>query len=97
MKKTVKGDPALDPKPAAMVLLPRLRGDRCRVDLCATSMHSIKTMQCKTLPERDSKMQNYGSPERNNVNIVCDVAYDITYDVQSRTYDIAYDEQHTIS
>jgi hypothetical protein len=90
MKKTVKGDPALDPKPAAMVLLPRLRGDRCRVDLCATSMHSIKTMH-------DSKMQNYGSPERNNVNIVCDVAYDITYDVQSRTYDIAYDEQHTIS
>ena len=34
----------------------------------------------------------------NNVNIVCDVAYDIidsTYDVQSRTYDIAYDDTRT--
>ena len=44
-------------------------------------------------------MQQYGSPQRNNPNIVCDVAYDVaydvtvsTYDVKPRTYDVAYDE-----
>ena len=44
-------------------------------------------------------MQQYGSPQRNNLNIVCDVAYDVahdvtvsTYDVKPRTYDVAYDE-----
>ncbi len=47
------------------------------------------------------QQQEYGSPELSNLNIVCDVAYDVaydvtvtTYDVQSRTYDIAYDEDH---
>ena len=43
-------------------------------------------------------------PRAKQSNIVCDVAYDvayrddmvnITYDVQSRTYDIAYDETRT--
>jgi hypothetical protein len=49
-------------------------------------------------------MQQCGSPERNNPNIVCDVAYDVpydvtvtTYDMQSRTYEIAYDEDHMSS
>ena len=67
-------------------------------------MHCIKTLPCNKLPERESKMQQYGSPQRNNLNIVCDVAYDVaydvivtTYDVQPRTYDVAYDEDHTPS
>jgi hypothetical protein len=51
-------------------------------------------------------MQNaaYGSQQRSNLNIVCYVAYDVTfnvtvttYDVQSRIYDVAYDEDHTPS
>ncbi len=49
------------------------------------------------------RMQNAAKriPQRNNLNIVCDVAYyisyDVTvtiYDVQPRTYDVAYDEDH---
>ncbi len=49
-------------------------------------------------------MQNAAKriPQRNNLNITCDVAYDVgydvtgtTYDVQPRTYDVAYDEDHT--
>jgi hypothetical protein len=47
-------------------------------------------------------------PQQNNLNIVCDVAYDVTYDVRvttydvyPRTYDVAYDvaygEDHTPS
>ncbi len=43
-------------------------------------------------------MRQYGSPQRNNLNIVSDVAYDVAYDVtvttrydvQPRTYDVAY-------
>ena len=49
-------------------------------------------------------MQQYGSPQRNNPNIVCDVAYDVaynvtvsTYDVKLMTYDVAYDQDHTTS
>jgi hypothetical protein len=50
-------------------------------------------------------MQNAAKPiPRNNLNIVCDFAYDVlsdvtvtTYDVQPRTYDVAYDEDHTPS
>ncbi len=53
-------------------------------------------------------MQNAAKriPQRNNLNIVCDVAYDVSYDVtvttyghdvQPRTYDVAYDEDHTPS
>ena len=56
--------------------------------LCLT----MKTLQCKKLPERASKMQRYGSPGRNYASIVCDVAYDVTvatYNVQSKRYDTA--------
>jgi hypothetical protein len=82
MRTTVVRDPALHPKPAAVVLLlrlllpplQRLWRERRRLDLCA--MHSNKTLQCKKLPERDCKSQQYGSPERNSLNIVCDVVYD---------------------
>ena len=80
----------------------RLRRERRLLDLCA--MHGNKLLQCKKLPDRDRRMQECGFPERNNVNIVCDVACDVaydmtvtTYDVKSRTYDIAYDESHTTS
>ncbi len=41
-------------------------------------------------------------PGAKQSNIICDVAYDvaydmvnITYDVQSRTYDVAYDENRS--
>jgi hypothetical protein len=34
-------------------------------------------------------------PRAKQSNIVCDVASDVVYDVQSRTYDIAYDETRT--
>ena len=64
-------------------------------------MHGIKTLPCTNLPERECKMQQYISPQLNNLNTVCDVAYDVaydvtvtTYDVQPRTYDIAYNEDH---
>jgi hypothetical protein len=45
-------------------------------------------------------MQQCGSPQGNNLNIVCDDTYDVTvttYDVQTmppRTYDVAYDDDH---
>jgi hypothetical protein len=54
-------------------------------------------------------MQNAAKriPQRNNLNIVCNVPYDVSYDVtvttydvhivQPRTYDVAYDEDHTPS
>jgi hypothetical protein len=92
----------MSPLQMQLLLLLRLRPKRPRLDLCA--MHGIKTLPCKNLPECECKMQQYGSPQRNNLNIVCDVAYDVayyvivtTYDVQSRTYDVAYDEDHTQS
>ena len=60
-------------------------------------MHCNKTLQCKKQFEGERKIQQYGfgSPgqrqEQNNVNIVCDVAYDLI----DSTYDIAYDEYCT--
>jgi hypothetical protein len=49
-------------------------------------------------------MQQYGSTQQNNPNIVCDVEYDVaydvtvtTYDVLPRTYDVTYDEDHALS
>ena len=72
------------------------------LDLCA--VHCNKTLQYQKLPECAREMQQYGSLVRKQPNIVydvaCDVAYDIveiTYDMQSRTYDIAYDEHCTTS
>jgi hypothetical protein len=57
-------------------------------DLICVLCTALKTLQCKKLPERDSKRQQYGSPERNNVNIVCNVACDVAYDRIVTTYDV---------
>jgi hypothetical protein len=57
---------------------------------------AIKTLQCKKQSDGERKIQQYGfgspgqQPEQNNVNIVCDVAYDVI----DSTYDFAYDEYH---
>ncbi len=73
----------------------RLRPKRPRLDLCAALSLNAN---------ENAVIRIVGSPERNNLDIVCDAAYDVAYNVtvtaynvQSRTYNIAYDEDHTPS
>jgi hypothetical protein len=68
----------------------RLRPKRPRLDLCAALSLNAN---------ENAVIRIVGSPERINLDIVCDAAYDVAYDVtvtaynvQSRTYNIAYDE-----
>ncbi len=65
---------------------------RCRLDFCAMHCNKNTAMQ-KSSPKASAKCSNTDSDPRseNNVNIVCDVAYD----VMDSPYDIAYDEYRT--
>ncbi len=81
VRTKVVRDQALHPKPVAVEpllwLLQPQRRLRSRLDLCAQEYTECGALRCIKRPERDCRMQQHGSPERNNLNItVCDVAYD---------------------
>ena len=67
--------------------------------LCTAINHCIANLEsCLNAGAKCSQTD----PQSETIDIVCDVASDvvydmvnITYDVQSRTYDIAYDETRT--
>ena len=67
-------------------LPPRRRPGRSGAGLNCVLCTAIKTLQCKKQSDGERKIQQYGfgSPEprqeQNNVNIVCDVAYDVIID-----------------
>jgi hypothetical protein len=76
-------------------LKPSQRPGRSGVGLICVLCTAIKTLQRKSCPKASAKYSNTDSDPRarskNNVNIVCDVAYDL----MDQTYDIAYDEYPT--
>ncbi len=83
------GGGAIAPAPAAIPGAPATADGAVQPPSRRVLCLAMKTLQCKKLPERASKMQRYGSPERNDVNNVCDVACDVAYDitVTSSRYD----------
>ena len=92
-----RAEPALQPKPTAKLLLllaplqeqRRLRPKRPRLDLCAALSLNAN---------ENAVIRIVGSPERINLDTV--LSHDVivtAYNVQSRTYNIAYDEDHTPS